>query len=241
MKYLIIISLGFLMACSYQPVKNQEIQHKTIDVFEDDKRDFTFVYNEQDLLIETILYNTHTDSIESKSQFHYQNGIFDYVSQNSVKDIDYTQDVLNYLYQRDYLISKGINFQHPEIISSEISDISNVLSVAENYDDFKTDSIINGSKKTVKFIGFNKNIRFYPSYITMFIPDNTFIIDYEYTVNKNHLETEKYILDDGTLLRTYFYDKERVIKVEYLFTEKESGETFSFEKRFEYSPIFSSL
>ncbi|GHV45422.1 hypothetical protein FACS1894180_7940 [Bacteroidia bacterium] len=236
MKKYLLISVLFLYSCIFT---DKSTNYTLITEYQDSIKSNVYYYHKF-LLIKEEVYNTSNGQVYTIIEYRYNKNDFDTLIVHGI-DMNYDRYKRDDIVRYDFIQSKEINVLFSEIISSEISDFANVLSVAENYDDFKTDSIINGSKKTVKFIGFNKNIRFYPSYITMFIPDNTFIIDYEYTVNKNHLETEKYILDDGTLLRTYFYDKERVIKVEYLFTEKESGETFSFEKRFEYSPIFASL
>lgn len=63
---------------------------------EDGSRFFTYVYDEEDLPTEAILYNEETNKIESNSKYNYQNGKFSNVYENDVKDIDYTQSVLDY-------------------------------------------------------------------------------------------------------------------------------------------------
>lgn len=154
-----------------KPVENVKVKkNRSIDILEDGKRFFTYVYNEQNLPIDSVLYNTETDKIESTSKYNYQDWKFDYISHNNVKDEDYKQFVLTYLYQSKRLSSRGIKFEHPELIFSEISDLSNVSTVCKYYDDFKKNSVVNEKEKTIIYKNDNKKILFYPSNITQFIP-----------------------------------------------------------------------
>ena len=222
MRIAIILVATLLATCSKKsdnkPIQSVEIKkNKTTDILEDGKRLFTYVYDEKDLPIEVISYNEQTKTIESKSNYNYQNGKFNYVSQGNVKDVDYTQSVLNYLYQAKDLSTKGIKIGHPEIVSSEVNDLATILTVGKNYDDFKKDSIVNGNEKTIIYKNFNKNIRFNPSYITLFIPEGEIVKDYNLVIKDSLPIKETFLLENNqSLRREYFYDKNRIKKITYI-------------------------
>jgi len=222
MRIAIILTAILLTNCSKKidskPTENVTVQkNSSIDILENGKRFFTYVYNEQNLPIESILYNEQTNNIESKSKYNYQNGKFSYVSLSNIKDADYTQSVLNYLYQAKYLSTKGIKIEHPEIVGSEIGDITTILTVGNNYDDFKKDSLVNGSEKTIIYKNFNKKIRFYPSNITQFIPEDEIIKEYNLVIKDSLPIKETFLLDNNqSLKREYFYDKNRIKKITYV-------------------------
>ncbi|MCZ2083894.1 MAG: hypothetical protein LC112_06445 [Flavobacteriales bacterium] len=218
-----IILIAILLTTCSKKIDNKPIQsvkikkNNTIDVLEDGKRVFTYLYNEQDLLIEAISYNQKTNSIESKSEYNYQNGKFSYISQGNVKDVDYTQSVLNYLYQAKDLATKGIKIEHPEIVSSEVNDLATILTVGKSYDNFKKDSIVSENGKTIIYKNFNKKIRFYPSYITLFIPEGEIIKGYNLVIKDSLPVKETFLLENNqSLQREYFYDKNRIKKITYL-------------------------
>jgi hypothetical protein len=222
MRIVYILTVILLTNCSKnidsKPILSIKVKkNSTIDILEDGKRFFTYVYNEQGLPIESILYNTETDKIESTSKYNYQNGKFNYISQNNIKDEDYTQSVLTYLYQSKLLSSQGIKFEHPELIFSEISDLSNVLTVGKHYDDFKKDSIVDGIEKTIIYKNFNKKIRFYPSNISEFIPEDKIIKDYNLVIKDSLLINETFLLENNQRLkREYLYDKNRIKNITYI-------------------------
>lgn len=222
MRIAIILTAILLTNCSKKidskPTENVTVKkNSSIDILENGKRFFTYVYNEQNLPIESILYNEQTNNIESKSKYNYQNGKFSYVSLSNIKDADYTQSVLNYLYQAKYLSTKGIKIEHPEIVGSEIGDITTILTVGNNYDDFKKDSLVNGSEKTIIYKNFNKKIRFYPSNITQFIPEDEIIKEYNLVIKDSLPIKETFLLDNNqSLKREYFYDKNSIKKITYV-------------------------
>jgi hypothetical protein len=150
-------------------------------------------------------------------KYNYQDGKFSYVSLDNVKDVDYTQSVLNYLHQVKYLSTKGIKIKHPEIVSSEVNDLATILTVGENYNDFKKDSVVNGNEKTIIYKKLDKKIRFYPSYITQFIPEDEIIIDYNLVIKDGSPIKEFFLLGNNkSLQREYFYDKSRIKKITYI-------------------------
>ena len=222
MRIAIILVAALLSTCSKKsdnkPIQSVEIKkNKTIDILEDGKRLFTYLYNEKDLPVEVISYNEQTNKIESKSDYNYQNGKLNYVSQGNVKDVDYTQSVLNYLYQAKDLSTKGIKIEHPEIVSSEVNDLATILTVGKNYDDFKKDSVVNGSEKTIIYKSFNKKIRFYPSYITLFIPEDEIIKEYNLVIKDSLPIKETFLLENNqSLKREYIYDTNRIKKITYI-------------------------
>jgi hypothetical protein len=222
MRIAIILAATLLATCSKKsdnkPIQSVEIKkNKTIDILEDGKRLFTYLYNEKDLPVEVISYNEQTNKIESKLNYNYQNGKLNYVSQGNVKDVDYTQSVLNYLYQAKDLSTKGIKIEHPEIVSSEVNDLATILTVGKNYDDFKKDSVVNRNEKTIIYKNFNKKIRFYPSYITLFIPEDEIIKEYNLLIKDSLPIKETFLLENNqSLKREYFYDKNRIKKITYI-------------------------
>lgn len=212
-----IILMGILMSCSDKPIKlEQPIHNQTIDILEDGKKIITFTYNQENLPAKEIVYNVETKKIESELVYIYKDKKLIDINVKGV-DLDYLQYALDNKYQSEYLSTKGIRIEHPEIISSEVNDLSNLLSIGDNYKDFKKDSVVNGNKKTIIYKNFNKKIRFYPSYITLFIPEGEIIKDYNLVIKDSLLIKETFLLENNqSLKREYFYDKNRIKKITYI-------------------------
>lgn len=227
-----ILSMCFIFSCAERTGNTSHTENvKSIDVFENDKKAFTFNYNRNDRPKEVILVNSDISEIESKSIYNYQDGKFIYISTNGSKDLDFTQQALNDYAGHEALLSKGINFNYPEIVSSEISDVCKVLAVGKDYNDFTKDSIINGNFFTIKFTRFNKKIRFYPSIMTQFIDEKDIIKDYSLTVKDSLLDEEVFILQSGNkVTRTYFYENRNVKSIKY----SNSGLEYKLVREFEY-------
>ena len=89
----------------------------------------------------------------------------------------------------------------------------------------------------MKFTGFNKNIWFQPSTITLVAGNNPiYIKDYELTLENSYPTKESLKTDDGELTKTYSYKDEKLIGVVYKFTDLEN-QTTSLTKRFEYHEL----
>lgn len=119
--------------------------------------------------------------------------------------------------------------------SLNVSNLSDVLSVADNYDDFKTESEIKGDRKTIKFIDFNKTIRFHYSPMSLLILKGDFITirDYLLTLQNGFPALEVCRTSDGELTKTYSYKDGQLIGVVYRFTNLQN-QSNSLEKRFHY-------
>ncbi|VXC58405.1 conserved hypothetical protein [Chryseobacterium sp. 8AT] len=215
---IVIILMGVLIACSDKPsmVKDKPIMPtKEIDILENDKKVATLEYNQENLLNKEVIYNTETKKVESELGYIYDKKKLVDINVKGI-DLDYLKYALDNIYQSKFLSKKGIKFEYPEIVSSEINDVSTILTVGKNYDDFKKDSVINGNEKTIIYKDFNKKIRFYPSYITQFISEDEKIKDYNLIIKDSLPIKEVFQLDNKhNLTREYFYKKNKVIKIKY--------------------------
>lgn len=204
------------MSCSDKPITpKQSIPNKTIDVLEDGKKISTFTYNQDNLPAKEIVYNVETKKIESQLIYIYKDKKLIDINVKGI-DLDYLRYALDNIYQKEYLSTKGIKIEHSELLS-EIGDLSNLLSIGDGYKDFKKDSIVNGNEKTIIYKNFNKKIRFYPSYITLFIPEDEIIKDYNLVIKDSLPIKETFLLENNqSLRREYFYDKNRIKKITYI-------------------------
>ncbi|MGC4129277.1 MAG: hypothetical protein QM564_06890 [Bergeyella sp.] len=226
--YLIILNM-ILLSCNSTGSKNSET---IINEYVDNKKVSTYYYNSSQVLEKEEIYNTDTNTIESELEYHYKNNSFDTLIVKKGIDLEYDHLVRDNKAAYEIVSANGIKFLYPEIVSNEIRDISNILSVVEESDikETKTD----GNKQTISFTGLNKNIRFYPSDISGFIPETTVLIDYQYTLDRDLITAEKYVTNSGVLVKTYSYNSEKISKILYEFDSKEHGKV-SFEKRFDYN------
>jgi hypothetical protein len=263
MKIVLLIFFGFLSFCS-QPIheggldtsakeNNTIINAKAknlntiakegnfkVDIYEDNNLIGSYLYDNGLLQQELFPANSSENQEQITKYYYKENGVYDRLEvikgQDSTSDDWLDRLMRDFQFHRETLNAKGIQFPlASELLSSEVSDLSNVLSVANGYDDFKKETITEENRKIIRFVGFNKNIRFYPSYITMFIPENTFIKDYELTLTDNFPQKEVYKTDDGVLVREYFYSNKKIVKVMNKFIDK--NDDSSFERRFEYQKL----
>lgn len=178
-------------------------------------------------------FNIKKGGRESILEYVYKEKIIDTVLVDGV-DMDDTRQMKEGIVKRDFLKSKGINFLFPEIISSDVSDLSNIFSVADNYDDYsKIDSMTMDSTRIIKFVKFNKNIRFTPSLLTMFIHNNTIIKDYQINIKNHQPIKEYYTTRDGVLFKEYVYKDKKLVQLLYKVIDDDKEEIV-FEKKFEY-------
>lgn len=209
-----------------------------VDVYEGGELVSSCVY-EGGLLREEIDYKSDPSGQDHVIKYYYKGGgEYDRLEitsgQASVFDEIFDRSMRDFRTQSEYLRSKNIRLPAAaEILSGEVSDLSNVLSVADNYRDFKREAQADGSQKVFRFVGFNKNIRFHPSTITAFIHENEIIKDYELTLKDDYPQTESYKTGEGELTKEYFYDDERkIVRLIYKFKSKEDQS--SLEKKFDY-------
>lgn len=220
---------------SLKTVLNKDILK--VDSYEDKKLTGSYFYD-KGILQKEVWYNSSSKGQEQIVKYYYQkDGEYDRLE--IIKGQDSSFDEFNNKLMRDFIVqhrfleSKNIEIPFSEIVSSEVRDLSNVFSVADNYDDFKREIKINGNQKTIKFTDFNKNIRFYPSTITGYIHDNDTIRDYELTLTDNHPSKEIYKTDVGELIKEFFYKDNKLVKLVYRFSN-EKKQSRSLEKKFDY-------
>lgn len=142
------------------------------------------------------------------------------------------------VFQRDYLRSKEIGFPLADIVAVEVNDLFAVLSIADNYSDFQTETGVNGNRKVIKFTGFNKTNRFAHSPIALLTAGSDFIKikDYELTSENGLPQRELYRIPDGEITREYAYKNERLTGVVHRFIDLQNRSTV-INKRFEYHKL----
>ena len=140
----------------------------------------------------------------------------------SRRDRDYDFEVnltAQYLYSVNLLEKKGIKVSLPGLIFSQLKDTAGVFETADKQDDFKREISTDGDFKTIKFIGFDKNIRFDPTLLDINM-DQT-ITDYELTLKNGYPAKEIYKTGASELkeaksaeiIREYTYENNRLTKL----------------------------
>ena len=222
MRIAIILTAILLTNCSKKidskPIQAVKVQkNKTIDILENGKKIATITYNQENVPDKEIGYDITTRKEEYELVYVYNNKNLVDINVKKGVDLEYLRYSLDNISQNKFLHKKGIKLEHPEIVSSEINDLATVLTVGKNYDDFKKDSIVNGNEKTIIYKNFNKKIRFYPSYITLFVPEDEIIKDYNLVIKDSLPIKETFLLENNqSLRREYFYDKNRIKKITYI-------------------------
>ncbi len=231
-------------------IKNSSESFK-INVYEDNdeyKNELLSSYLYKDALLqEVITYNTQTKKQECHTKFYYkENAQYDRFevlkgSEPICEELKESAERSegDYQVQIEFLHSKNIKIPFAPL-SSEVSDLSKVLSIMDNYDGLKKETEINGNQKAIRFFGLNKRIRFYPSSITLFIDEQSLIKNYELILREGFPQKEFYKTENGEFTREYFYDDEqKIVKIVCKFT----GEVYVYshsETRFEYQKIHNT-
>lgn len=222
--------------------KSKIVRNFRVDSYEDNELVSSSFFR-NGLLVKDVGYNTQTKKIESEVKYFYKkDGKFDHAKVGlafASKDADLEADksVSDFVVQRDFLKEKGIEFPLPALATEDISYISEVFSVAENYHDFKTDTRTDGNQKVIRFIDFNKKIRFEPTTIEGIVGNNPILIkDYELILENNFPIKETYKTDNGELTKTYSYKDGKLTAIVYQFAYLEN-QINSLTKRFEYSEL----
>ena len=195
------------------------------------------------LCIRYITFNTETKRQESEIEYFYKQGGELYQTKVIQGDdsreaqLEAEKSNQDLCFQYNILQSKGIEIPLPDIAADEVRDISNILSVADNYSDFKTETQNHGNRNIIKFVGFNKNIRFDPSTITLVVGNNPIHIkDYEIILEHRYPSKEVLTIEGGELIKMFTYKDGRLVRLIYRFTDDESH-TSILEKRFEYREL----
>lgn len=207
----------------------------------------SLAYYQEGLIMKYGSFDVETKETTTEIEYFYKdNGELDHQKVIRGKDVDVSKEMLletrqaqkEIQFQCDYLQSKGIRFPLADIVANDLSDLTTIFSVADNYRDFKTETQTDGNQKVIKFIGFNKTNRFHNSPIALLIGNGDFINikDYELTLENRFPLKEIYRTHDGDLTKTYSYKDEKLIDVVYQFTDSRN-QTSSLSKRFEYHEV----
>lgn len=240
MKNIYSLFVVFFFVCSYYTYSNKHAESKQssyriITVSENGKKAISFVYKRQNsILLETQVYNTENGKIQSTTKYNYINEQFKFISQNDIKDIDGTQKVLDNIYQVKYLRNRGFYFKYPQTIMDEIQDISTIFTITDNYPDIDKHDTITGNIRIIRFSNINKNIKFYPSEIEEFVPQNIIINSYSVWLDKGTVLKEQYKFKSGLLVRVYKYNKGNLIELEYLYKPDNNRDEHLNVKKFIY-------
>ena len=256
---ILVVVLSFCSHLKHNSHSNAEFRQNTtainrkhdsikVDVYEDNELIVTYLYD-GGLLREAITYNTQTKKQECRTAYHYKaNGEYDRFE--VIKGSDPICEDLREVGERwegdyqlhlEFLKSKSINIPFADALSSEVSDLSKVLSVMDSYNDLRKEIEMNADQKVIRFSGLDKSIRFHPSRITGFIHDNTLIHDYELILKGGFPRKESYKTGVGELTREYVYDDEqRIVKVSYKFDGPEYKDTLEIRLDYHHLPPRSS-
>jgi hypothetical protein len=168
--------------------------------------------------------------LENEIHFEYKDDKIDFVyvgSNNKLKDDWLSQYYINIEFYNNFLIKKNIKIGKPFMIANEVSDLQNLII---NIDDFhkidKKNETIFRSRKI------NLNIRFNPSTIERFIPQNSKINNFEYALDKQGFLINEIIkFNDGTLTVKYLYTEHRINEIIYSLKYK-NGEILESNKSY---------
>jgi hypothetical protein len=214
-----------------------------VDSYEDNEL-FSSFFFQDGVYVKSIAHNTQTKKKERETAFFYKKtGQFDHAkidgAMASKQDrIEIEREFDKFSLQYTLVKSKGVVFPLADIVADEVSDLSKVLSIADNYSDFKNESQVEGNHKIIKFIGFNKTSRFHNSPMTLLIPNGDFITirDYVLTLENGFPLMEVYRSTEGELTKTYSYKDGQLRGLVYKFIDLQN-QSKSLEKRFEYHEL----
>lgn len=225
-----------------QTSSRKKLGNFRVDAFLDNELVSRSTYREG-LCVRYITFNTETKKQESEIEYSYKkSGELDHIKviqgdESREAQLEADKYVRDFVVQNQILNSKGIEFPLPDIAADEVRDLSKILAVADNYSDFKTESRTDGNQKVIRFIGFNKNVRFEPSTTTLVAGNNPIQIkDFELTLENDVPTKETLKTNDGELTKTYSYKDGKLIRVAYQFTDLQN-QSNSLEKRFEYHEL----
>ncbi|MFH7017182.1 hypothetical protein [Flavobacterium sp. FlaQc-47] len=221
-KLLFLLILATIISCN-KTVKKDESKsldkkstvkkHSIITLTIDNEKICDYYFDESKKLVK-FQERSSNGKLYQEINLEYKNGKFDYAffgSDKKEKDdwsSNYYSNIESY---NDFLTTKNIKIDNPFMLSSEVSDIEKLMANIESFQKIsRNDQTIFKSKKL------NLNIRFNPSKITLFIPLNSIISNFEYLLDKNgYLIKETIIFNDGVLTVKYFYNNQKINKIIY--------------------------
>ena len=210
---------------------NRKTNNKTIavKVYENGKQQSVKTFVNGILTKEESVYELDKRKIKGVTRYYYAkdgkiNATEEWKNGKKIshQDRDFDFDVnlvAQYLYSVDLLKKKGIEIPLPGLIFSQLKDTATVFDIADTQNDFKKETSADGDLKSIKFIGFNKNIRFDPTLLE--IGSDQIVTGYELVLKNNFPSKEIYNtgaselknVSSAEIIREYFYTDKRLIKL----------------------------
>lgn len=208
---------------------NMDNQTKILE-FQNEKKTAEF-YFVNDTISKIVWFNSKTGKINGEKL--YNKGI-----PNSNGNPDVEKDYLDYLDYLNTLKSYDISLKNKNAIlfGSDLKDLATILSIGKENNDFIKKNIETEDSVTqILFKDFEKNIRFSPSLITLFIPANTVIKNYSLYIKYRQPIREVYQTSIGVLEKEYDYKREgnNISSIIYKIHENENNKII-FQKKFDY-------
>lgn len=203
--------LSFILCSNYIAQSQNTNNHnhlKEIDEYEDGKivsKNFVDI-NGVLMKIESI----DKSPLGTVELFHYKEGKFDSLSvQDTTEDKEFSEHYYGDIQvMSDELKEHNIIIPCPFLHCGEIHDLSNMLSIPDSFIQKKE-----GVYRTIIFRNISENIRFVPSLIERYIPQNTFITGYELKLRNDTVVKEEYKFADGKLVKSYTYKAGQLVKI----------------------------
>ena len=206
---------------------------KVVSVYKDEIKESQNFFTDKWILKKQDLFNSEGKKVNSLDFFYTKNKFDSITFKGEVLVFDkegfdkYFDDIevkLNILRKRKIIVPYAF------LNGSEVSDIANVFSVSDNFDEKKIDGY-----RVIIFNNLNENIRFYPSDIERFIPQNSLVYKYELTLKNDFVMKEVFDFTDGKLIRIYDYNERKLIKIESIASYKDDNELYKSSKVFRFS------
>ncbi len=207
-------------------------KYSKVSLTTNDQKVCNYYFDKSKKLIKTEDYLTNGE-LDREINLEYKNGKFDYAffgSDKNKKDdwsSNYYSNIESY---NDFLTTKDIKIDNPFMLSSEVSDIEKLIANIESFQKIsRNDQTIFKSKEL------NLNIRFDPSKITRFIPQNSIINNFDYVLDNNGFLIEEAIsFNDGVLTIKFFYNNQKICKIIYSL-KYNNGEILVLNQDYKYS------
>jgi len=111
--------------------------------------------------------------------------------------------------QKSILANHNISIPLSDINTSELSDISYLLTSVEQIQD-----TILGSQRIVRLQDINQSFRFSFSYLESFISSTNIVVQYTLFLKNNVVSKEHILFDDGELERIYSWRNDKELSIE---------------------------
>ncbi|WP_264524819.1 hypothetical protein [Flavobacterium sp. N502536] len=221
-KNLVLIILITIVSCNKTIQKDESISldnkstaknHSKISLTIDNSKKCSYYFNDSEKLVKIEEY-LRNGKLDRTINLKHKNNKFDYAFIGLDKDSrddwfsNYYSNIEQY---NDFLTNKNIKIDNPLMLSNEVSDIQNLLANIESFQKIKKEKLTIFQSKKI-----NLKIRFDPSTITRFIPQNSVINHFRYALNDNgYLIEEVITFNDGILTIKYFYKKQKINRIIY--------------------------